>query len=159
MEKLRRPVDYILSRTLIIIMALMVLNVLWQVFTRFIMKSPSSFTDELSRYLLIWVGVLGAGYATGQRLHLSIDILPAKADFRKQKYYNYAINIIVSIFALFIMVIGGINLVYLTYILDQTSAALEIPLAFVYVVIPLSGLIIIYYSILNLFEKPYFGII
>lgn len=137
----------------------MVLNVLWQVFTRFIMKSPSSFTDELSRYLLIWVGLLGAAYATGQKLHLSIDILPSKSNPRIQKILYVIINVFVSLFAFFIMIVGGINLVYLTYSLDQYSAALEVSLAVIYVVIPLSGILIIFYSILNLFEKPSFGIL
>ncbi|CAN5622166.1 TRAP transporter small permease [soil metagenome] len=157
MVKIRKSIDLILSRILIVIMAVMVINVLWQVFTRFVMQSPSGFTDELARYLLIWVGLLGASYATGQNFHLAIDIIPAKADVQKQKYYHLIVNLIVATFALFIMVVGGINLVYLTYILDQTSAALELPLAIIYAVVPLSGLLIIFYSILNLFEKPNFG--
>jgi TRAP-type C4-dicarboxylate transport system permease small subunit len=155
--KVRKITDIILSRTLIFIMAVMVVNVLWQVFTRFIMQSPSGFTDELARYLLIWVGLLGASYATGQNFHLSIDIIPAKADFQKQKYFHFIINIIVAAFAFFVMVVGGLNLVYITLILDQTSAALELPLAIVYSIVPISGLLIIFYSILNLFEKPNFG--
>ena len=59
---LRSKIDKILGSTLAFIMAVMVINVLWQVFTRFIIGTPSSFTDELARYLMIWVGVLGAAY-------------------------------------------------------------------------------------------------
>jgi TRAP-type C4-dicarboxylate transport system permease small subunit len=140
-------------------MAVMVVNVLWQVFTRFIMQSPSSFTDELSRYLLIWVGLLGASYATGQKLHLSIDILPSKSSPRMQKILYVTINVFICFFAFFIMIVGGFNLVYLTYSLNQYSAALEVSLAVIYLVIPLSGMLIIFYSILNLFEKPSFGIL
>lgn len=157
MEKLKDNVDNILAKTLVIIMAIMVINVLWQVFTRFIMNSPSSFTDELARYLLIWVALLGASYATGQKLHLSIDILPSKAGLKMQKYLFITINLLVASFAFFIMVIGGLNLVYITYSLEQYSAALEISLAFIYIVIPISGALIIFYSILNLYSKPSFG--
>ena len=60
----------------------------------------------------------------------------------------------VALFAFFAMVWGGANLVYITLKLKQTSASLGLPLGYVYSVIPLSGLIIIYYSIVNLFEKP-----
>ena len=60
--KFRKKVDKILGTTLAIIMGVMVINVLWQVFTRFVIGTPSSFTDELARYLMIWVGVLGAAY-------------------------------------------------------------------------------------------------
>ncbi len=60
MITLKNKVDKVIQNLLVFLMALMVLNVLWQVFTRFIMNDPSSFTDELSRYLLIWLGLLGA---------------------------------------------------------------------------------------------------
>jgi len=55
MMTLKSKVDKVIEYSLVFLMALMVLNVLWQVFTRFIMNDPSSFTDELARYLLIWL--------------------------------------------------------------------------------------------------------
>jgi TRAP-type C4-dicarboxylate transport system permease small subunit len=58
-------------------MIMMVLNVAWQVLTRFVLQNPSSYTEELARYLLIWLGLLGAGYCVGQRSHLAIDIYRA----------------------------------------------------------------------------------
>lgn len=131
----------------------MVLNVLWQVGSRFILRSPSSFTDELARFLLIWVSLLGASYVTGKKMHLAIDILPAKLEGKKQRNLNVLINVLVALFALFAMVWGGIKLVYITLTLNQTSAALNVPLGYVYLVVPLSGLIIIYYSIMNLTER------
>lgn len=151
--KLRKKVDKILFWVLVGLMAFMVLNVLWQVASRYIVRSPSSFTDELARYLLIWVGLLGASYVTGQKMHLAIDILPQKLEGKKERNLNVFINIVVGLFALFAMVWGGINLVYITLKLNQTSASLGLPLGYVYSVIPLSGLLIIYYSIANLFEK------
>lgn len=151
--KLRKKVDKILFWVLVGLMAFMVLNVLWQVASRYIVRSPSSFTDELARYLLIWVGLLGASYVTGQKMHLAIDIIPQKLEGKKERNLNIFINTVVGLFALFAMVWGGINLVYITLKLNQTSASLGLPLGYVYSVIPLSGLLIIYYSISNLFEK------
>lgn len=152
--KLRKWIDDILFKLLVALMAIMVINVLWQVASRYIVRSPSSFTDELARFLLIWVGLLGASYVTGQKLHLAIDILPSKLEGKKERNLNMLINVLVALFALFAMVWGGIRLVYITLTLEQTSAALNIPLGYVYLVVPLSGIIIIYYSIVNLFEKP-----
>ncbi len=60
MTELKNKIDLILGKALVLIMGLMVVNVLWQVFTRFIIGDPSSFTDELARFLMIWLGVLGA---------------------------------------------------------------------------------------------------
>jgi TRAP-type C4-dicarboxylate transport system permease small subunit len=64
---IRRHVDTFLGTLVTIFMGVLVLNVLWQVISRFIVGHPSSFTDELAGFLLIWVGLLGAAYATGQK--------------------------------------------------------------------------------------------
>ena len=143
---LKSKVDKVIEYSLVILMALMVFNVLWQVFTRFIMNDPSSFTDELARYLLIWLGLLGAGYVTGQKMHLAIDYLLNKTKPNVKSKLEYVINISIFLFALFVMVIGGVNLVSLTLYLEQISAALQIQLGYIYIVLPVSGLLIMFYT-------------
>lgn len=146
----RKKVDKILSYLLIAIMSVMVLNVLWQVFTRFVIGTPSSFTDELARYLMIWVGILGAAYAAGKDMHIAINVLTQKFNKETQQKLATIVKLMVILFALTAMVIGGSRLVYVTYVLNQLSPALQIPLAYVYLVIPLSGLVIIYYKIMDI---------
>lgn len=153
MNTIRQKIDLILSRTLIIIMALMVINVLWQVFTRYLTGSPSSFTDELSRYLMIWLGILGAAYVSGKNMHVAIDYLPSKLKEKPRKRLATFVHIIVLLFALFALVIGGIRLVYISFTLGQTTPALGMPLAVVYLVLPLSGLLIVYYKLADLLKK------
>lgn len=148
--ELRKKIDQILGSTLTIIMGLMVINVLWQVFSRFVIKSPSSFTDELSRYLMIWLGILGAAYVSGRNMHVAIDVLPLKTGASTQKRLRTVVIILVILFALAAMVAGGIRLVYISFLLGQKSPALQIPLAVVYAVIPMSGILIIYYKITDL---------
>lgn len=150
---LKTKVDKVIQYLLVILMTLMVLNVLWQVFTRFIMNDPSSFTDELARYLLIWLGLLGAAYVTGQKMHLAIDYLLNKTKPTVKSKLEYVINSSIFLFALFIMVIGGVNLVSLTLYLEQISAALQIQLGFVYIVLPLSGILIMFYTGVSIIEQ------
>lgn len=154
---MRRIIDSFLEKVLIGIMAIMVLNVLWQVASRYLLNSPSTFTDELAGFLLIWVGLLGAGYATGQGLHLAIDILPEFVEGRKKRILSTVINALVLLFALLVMVIGGGRLVFITLDLEQLSSALQIPLGYVYAVLPLSGLIMIYYSLYNILSNQRYG--
>ncbi|MCF8715121.1 TRAP transporter small permease [Joostella atrarenae] len=149
----RKKVDLILSRVLIFIMAIMVINVLWQVFTRYITGSPSSFTDELARYLMIWVGILGAAYVSGRNMHVAIDVLPSKSSPKAQKRMATIVNILIITFSFLAFVIGGLRLVYISYILGQHSPALNMPLSAVYLVIPISGLLIIYYKTSDLLKK------
>lgn len=151
--KIRERVDKTLAITLVIIMALMVLNVLWQVCSRFLLGSPSSFTDELARFLLIWIGILGAAYVSGKNMHVAINVLPTK--FSKQTQYRLksVVRILVASFCLLVLVIGGSRLVYITHVLEQYSPALQLPLSVVYIVIPISGLLIIYYQISDVLKK------
>jgi TRAP-type C4-dicarboxylate transport system permease small subunit len=144
---IRQKIDKILGYTLVVIMGVMVINVLWQVFTRFIVGTPSSFTDELARYLMIWLGILGAAYVSGKNMHVAIDVLPLRASAKNQKKIKLVVSVLIIVFAFFAMVIGGLRLVYITYTLDQYSPALQMPLAAVYFAIPLSGVLIIYYKI------------
>lgn len=152
MEKLRRTVDKCLAWTLIVLMAIAVINVLWQVFTRWVLQNPSSYTEELARYLLIWIGILGAAYAAGHRLHLAIDLLPMKLEGRALRRLQVAIEGCTFLFALVVMVIGGIRLVALTLRFEQVSAALGVPLGYVYLVIPVSGLIIMFFAVLDMLD-------
>ncbi len=148
----RGRVDKILANFLVIIMTVMVLNVLWQVASRFILGSPSSFTDELARYLMIWVGILGAAYVSGRNMHVAIDVLPKRLNQKMQNRLKLMVRLLIIFFCLGAMVIGGSRLVYITHILDQNSPALQVPLSLVYVVIPISGLLVIYYKISDILK-------
>ena len=148
--KLRSQIDSVLEKILVIIMSAMVINVLWQVFSRYILTNPSSFTDELARYLMIWVGVLGAAYVAGKGNHVAITYFSEKFSPNNLIRVKVAINFIILGFAFFGMLVGGLRLVYITMVLEQLSPSLKIPLGIVYAVIPLSGILIIYYKILDL---------
>jgi TRAP-type C4-dicarboxylate transport system permease small subunit len=143
----RAQIDSILEKILIVIMSFMVVNVLWQVFSRYILANPSSFTDELARYLMIWVGVLGAAYVAGKGNHVAITYFSEKLNPVNLK------RVQILSFAILGMFIGGVRLVYITLVLEQLSPALKIPLGVVYAVIPLSGLLIIFYKVLDLKEQ------
>lgn len=149
--KSKKLIDIVLSRFVILIMSVLVIDVLWQVASRYIMREPSSWTDELAGFLLIWVGLFGAAYATGKKDHLAIDLLPRKLNQKKRRYLDLFINTLIALFGLIIMVIGGIRLVLITFKLNQISSALEIPIGYVYLAIPLSGLFIMFYAINEIF--------
>lgn len=147
--KIRKSIDRILEYILIALMSSLVLDVLWQVFSRYILTSPSSFTDELAGFLLIWVGLLGAAYVAGTKEHLAIDLLLQKSKPETRRKLELLINAIIGIFALTVMCIGGVWLVFTRFYLEVYSAALHLPLGYVYLVVPISGILIIFYSIDN----------
>ena len=143
---MKKRLDKILGATLVFLMASIVIAVLWQVFSRYVLQSASSYTEEIARFLLIWIGILGAAYAAGQQDHLAINILPPKLSVPNRIKLRIGINVMIVLFAFFALIVGGGNLVYVNFELGQNSAALGIPLGYVYVVLPISGALIIWYK-------------
>ena len=150
MRKFQHKLNKVLEVFLVLLMTVLVLDVLWQVFSRYLLSSPSSFTDELAGFLLIWVGVLGAAYVAGRKEHLAIDILIQKSPPARQRLLLYLIHSLIFLFALSVMVTGGMVLMYTRFVLQVKSAALQLPLGYVYIVLPISGLIIMYYELLHI---------
>ncbi len=140
-------INKLLEKILIVLMSVLVIDVLWQVFSRYILNSPSSFTDELAGYLLIWVGLLGAAYVSGKKEHLAIDILYQKSNLKTQKVLNIIIDIVIILFAFTVLIIGGTWLSYTRFALDVKSAALGLQLGYIYLILPISGLLISYFAL------------
>lgn len=150
LKKLVQWIDRVMAIILEGLMAFMVLDVTWQVLSRFLVKRPSPYTEELARFLLIWIGLLGASYAYRQMMHLGVDVLVQKLSGNRRLWADAIVHGFVFLFAAFVMLWGGFRLVLLTLELDQISAALQIKMGYVYLAIPLSGLLICFYAILFL---------
>ncbi len=141
--KVNRAVGYVL----ITMMSAMVLDVTWQVFSRFVLASPSQFTEELAGFLLVWIGLLGAASAFFTRSHLGIDVLTRKLRGTSRRTVEVLVNSLVAAFAILVMVIGGLRLVRLTFTLEQISPDLGLAMGYVYLVLPISGTLIAGYAL------------
>ena len=97
--------------------------------------------------MLIWIGILGASYVAGQKMHLAIDLLSTKLNSENKTILDIVIHMFIFLFSFFVMVIGGIRLVHITLTSNQISAALQVPLGYVYTVVPISGIIMMFYSV------------
>ena len=156
MERIYITLNKVIETLLVVVFGLLVVDVVWQVVSRYVVGQSSSFTEEFARFSLIWLTVLGAAHINGSREgHLSMDFLLSKLPADKKVKRQKIIQILMAIFALIIMVIGGGNLVYITLTLGQTSSALQLPLGVVYAIVPISGLIIIFFSIYNIKKQNF----
>ncbi|MGD8175762.1 TRAP transporter small permease [Marinimicrobium sp. ARAG 43.8] len=156
MNSLMKIIDRVLGWVLMVLMAVMVLDVTWQVITRFVLSEPSSITEELARFLLVWIGLLGAAYAFRVRAHLGLDIVTANLEPKAQLRVEILVNVLCFLFAAVVMVIGGAKLMLLTLELNQLSPALQVPMGYIYSVVPLSGILICLFAIdhIRLRELP-----
>lgn len=144
---MRKAIDRSVEWLLVVMMALMVINVSWQVLSRFVVGSPSTFTEEAARYLMIWLGFIGGSYVAGKKGHPAIELLALKFGETGKRRLALFIQLLIAAFAVLALIIGGSYLVFLTFALNQTSAALQVPIGLVYLSIPLSGVLLLYYSL------------
>ena len=151
MTKLKNILDKSLEVLVMVAVAVLVIDVLWQVFTRFIMGDPSSWTEELATFLLIWVALLGSAVALGRGAHLGIDYFVGKLDHKMRLRTELFVFAVVALFSFLVMVIGGIGLVARTLELNQISVALKLPMGYVYLAVPISGaFLVLYLSLIHI---------
>jgi len=152
-----KTIKNILDRTLeilvMIVMAALVIDVSWQVFTRLVLKNPSTGTEELAVFMIIWVALLGSAVALNRGAHLGIDYFVGKLSIRKRICTEVFVFLCVALFSLCVMVIGGTSLVASTLNLGQVSAAWNIKIGYVYLAIPISGFFLVLYSVIGLVER------
>ena len=149
-EYIFNKVNKILEWFLIVIFALLVLDVLFQVFSRYILGTSFTWTEEFARFSLIWMTILGAAYLNAKREHLSMDFLYQKLSLKNKRKASILIEVFIFLFALIVMVVGVLNLVYTTLHLEQLSGTLRIPLGYVYAILPFSGFLIMCFSIYHI---------
>ena len=149
-ELIFNKVNRFLELFLITIFTLLVLDVLFQVFSRYLLGGSFSWTEEFARFALIWMTIIGAAYLNAKKEHLSMDFLYQKFSEPNKRKASIVIEVFIFLFALMVMVIGGINLVYTTLHLEQLSGTLRIPLGYVYAILPFSGLLMMCYSIYHI---------
>lgn len=147
MKGLISVLDNFLKIALLVIGTSMLIVVLWQVVGRYALQAPSSVTEELARFLLIWLGMLGAVYTFRNRMHVCIDVFVTTLEQGERITAEVLAMLVSLVFAVVILIFGGFQLVELTRDLEQTSAALGIQMFQVYLVLPLSGILISIYAV------------
>jgi TRAP-type C4-dicarboxylate transport system permease small subunit len=152
-----RTLKVILDRALevlvMVVVAVLVLDVLWQVFTRFILNSPSTWTEELAVFMLIWVSLLGAAVALNRGAHLGIDYFVGKLPRKARLSTEVFVFFCVAAFSMLVMVVGGIDLVASTLELGQESPALRVKVGYVYLAVPISGFFLTLYAAIGMLER------
>lgn len=122
-------------------MFILLFVLLWQVFSRYVLKNPSTITEELSRLLLVAMASTGAVLSFIERKHLALDLLVQKSA-PKTKKLLHEISAIATIILGLILTVGGIFLINEKWSLAQTSSMLGFRLVYFYFLIPFCGAII-----------------
>jgi len=149
---IKKGLAKLLELAVILIMAILVMDVLWGVFSRYVLGSQSRWTEELATFLLIWVSLLGAGVAFASKSHLGVDYFVGKLDPQARLLAEVAANVLVAFFAIAAFIWGGSILVKETLASNQISPAMGIKVGYVYLAVPISGVFIVIFTIETIAE-------
>jgi TRAP-type C4-dicarboxylate transport system permease small subunit len=112
--------------------------VLLQVIFRYVFNNSLFWSEELARYLLVWLTFLGASCAYYRRVHPGIDLLTCRLNQKTRKAIEITVHA-VSLCLFLVMIYYGTLFAY--FVRLQISPALSIPKWIIFVVIPLSGIL------------------
>lgn len=150
LHSVRKGIDLVLSFASALIFAAMVVIGTYQIVTRFVFNSPSTVSEELLTYSFTWMALLATAYVFGKRDHMRMGFLADKFSDGVQKILSILAEVLIMLLAGAVMIYGGFTIVQLT--MTQSTASLGIPMGVVYTIIPISGILIVVYSVLNIID-------
>ena len=150
MKQLRKYLNFALNALAGGSFLAMVLLTCWQVFSRYILRNPSTWSEEMVSYLFAWMSLFGASLVVGERGHMNIPIVVERFGDKARKFFAIFGEVIACLFAGVILVYGGIQITSLA--MGQMTSSLGVPIGIFYVVLPLSGALNIIYTILNIVD-------
>ncbi len=155
LKKSRITLCYLLEAVLIVAMFVLVIDVLWGVFTRYAMDAQADWTEELARFLLIWISLLGGAVAFGEKAHIGVDYFVDLFDSSSRKMLAVFAQLVVLFFAVTIFIVGGSRVVIDTLQMEQVTPALGIQQGYVYLALPIAGTFMIIFTVERILELAF----
>ena len=128
--------------------AAMVILTCWQVFTRYVLQNPSSWSEELVAYLFAWMALFGGSLVAGERGHMNIPVIVDRMPAGTRKAFHIFHEVIGIAFSAIILVYGGAQITSLA--MGQMTSSLGVPMGVFYIVLPLAGVLNCIYGLLNI---------
>ena len=148
LHKIRKGIDTVLSSACVLLFAMMVVVGTYQIVTRFIFNKPSTVSEELLTYTFAWMAMLASAYVFGKRDHMKMSFLVDKLPDGKRRVLDIVIEVLIVFFAAAVLIYGGVTIMNLT--MTQKTASLGVSMGVIYAVMPISGVLIAVYGLLNI---------
>ncbi|WP_433872729.1 TRAP transporter small permease [Saccharopolyspora sp. CA-218241] len=148
MHGVKKVLDKVLAAGCVALFAVLIATVSWQVFTRQVLDEPSGWSEELAKHVFVWLGMFGAALVFSERGHIAVDVVVRRFADRFQQVAAAAVQTAILAFAVLALVWGGTRLAAVAW--GQSLTALPAHLGIVYLVMPISGLIIAFYALYHL---------
>jgi TRAP-type C4-dicarboxylate transport system permease small subunit len=148
MTAAKNVLDRVLTWACVVLFSALVLDVTWQVFARQVLDSPSGWSEELGKYLFIWLGLFGSALVFGERGHIAVDFVVRKLPEKLQIAITVFVQLAILAFTLLVLVWGGYRVVDLAW--DQNLTGLPTNVGPLYLALPISGVLIALYTLYHL---------
>lgn len=146
MDKLEQMIDKVMRFIMAMSMLSLVIGGFWQIFTRWVLNDPSTFTEEFMRYMLIWAAMIGSAYCFYKNEHLAFDLFKNKATGKLAIFLTVFVEVVVISFISYVFIYGGFRLAAGA---TNASPVMQIPFYIIYSILPISGLFIVLARILK----------
>jgi len=148
MNTIKNVLDRVLMWAVVGLFAALVVDVAWQVFARQVLDQPSGWSEELAKYLFIWLGLFGSALVFGERGHIAVDFAIKKLPVKIQTVISVVIQLSILTFTGLVLVWGGYLVVSLAW--AQNLTGLPVNVGPLYLALPIAGVLIAFYTIYHL---------
>ena len=150
MKSVTRILDKVLSWSCVVLFTLLVVVVVWQVIARQVLASPATWTEEVSRYVFVWLGLFASALVFSERGHIAVDFVVRLTSRPVQRIVDVLVQLAIIVFALVVLVYGGWRAGQGAW--NQSLQSLPFTLGQMYLVMPLTGVLITIYALDNLLD-------
>ena len=150
LHKIRKGMNTVVSTICIVLFAVMVVVGSYQIITRFIFNSPSTVSEELLTYAFAWMAIFSSAYVFGKRDHMRMTFVADKLPKEQRKILEIVIELLIIAFAVIVLIYGGFTIMGLT--MTQKTASLGVMMGVIYAVVPICGILIAIYGVLNVID-------
>ncbi|RMB62128.1 TRAP transporter small permease [Tessaracoccus antarcticus] len=148
MTTFKKALDVVLTWACVVLFAALVLDVSWQVFARQVLNQPSGWSEELAKYLFIWLGLFGSALVFGERGHIAVDFAVKKLPRTGQIILAVVVQLAILAFTALVLLWGGFRVVTLAW--NQNLTGLPVNVGPLYLALPIAGVLIAFYTIYHL---------
>ena len=148
MNTVKKVLDPVLTWACVVLFAVLVVDVTWQVFARQVLDQPSGWSEELAKYLFIWLGLFGSALVFGERGHIAVDFAVKKLPEPAQRVVAVLVQLAILAFTGLALIWGGFRVSSLAW--EQNLTGLPVNVGPLYLALPISGILIAFYTIYHL---------
>jgi TRAP-type C4-dicarboxylate transport system permease small subunit len=135
MKILERIFDVIEQGLGVLFLLVMFVSVLIQIFFRYVLQSPLTWTEEASRYSFIWTVLLGAAFAVRRKEHVVMEVLVKRFPATLQRYISLVLNVIIFISLIYLL---PVSWKFFYFMKNVSAPTMNISWGFLFFSAPLS---------------------